>query len=322
MKNALITELGIAVRMLIKIYSRWGKFRHSKSDKDKITICELKGLGKYRAVQEELQSRETWEGLCSGTTRAGTRLIDIGSQLSIINWSSRKRFIPSHPELQPVCCKCTANPPSTQIFLMKWLVDYSLKLRMTSLYRSVTFHPFILVTDASKEDLGEVFYQNQGGKMRVIVYGSHMLTPAELSYHLHSSKLEMKWVLCVNFRDYMFYDPYFIVHTDNYPLIYVMITAKLNAAVHRWVGKLTDFQHPYESVQWEKVCAALEGNKVAQQGEGARMAVFSITTDPQTFPVIDYSDLASKQQRSIHVENLRVKGSSHRNDRCQMKGIR
>lgn len=126
MKNALITGLGIAVGMLFKIYPRWGKFRHSKSDKDKITICELKGLGKYRAVQEELQSRETWEGLCSGTTRAGTRLIGIGSQLSIINWSSRNRFIPSHSELEPVCCKCTANPPSTQIFLMKWLVDYSL----------------------------------------------------------------------------------------------------------------------------------------------------------------------------------------------------
>lgn len=42
--------------------------------------------------------------------------------------------------------------------------------------------------------------------------------------------------MCDNFRDYMFYDQYFIVHTDNYP-IYVMITAKLNAADHRWVGK-------------------------------------------------------------------------------------
>lgn len=220
-------------------------------NKDTITICELKGFGKYRAVQEELQSRETWEGLCSGTTRAGTRLIDIGSQLSIVNWSSRKRFIPSHPELQPVCCKCTANPPSTQIFLMKWLVDYSLQLQMTSLYRSLTFHPFILHTDASKQGLGEVFCQNQGRKMRVIIYGSHTLTPAEQSYHLHSSKLEflsLKWAMCDNFRDYMFYDPYFIVHTDNYPFIYVpvMITAKL-----RWVVKLTNFQHPYESVQWE-----------------------------------------------------------------------
>lgn len=54
----------------------------------------------------------------------------------------------------------------------------------------------------------------------------------------------MEWAMCDNFRDYMFYDPY-------YPLIYVMITAKLNAADHCCVGKLTDFQHLYESVQWD-----------------------------------------------------------------------
>lgn len=113
-----------------------------------------------------------------------------GSQLSINNRSSRKRFIPSHPELQPECCKCTANPPSTQIFLMKWLVDYSLKLQMTSLYRSHTFHPFMLHIDASKQGLGEVFYQNQGGKMRVIVYGptrSHQQSRATISTAVNSS---------------------------------------------------------------------------------------------------------------------------------------
>lgn len=42
--------------------------------------------------------------------------------------------------------------------------------------------------------------------------------------------------MCDNFRENMFYNPHFIVH---------------NAADYRWVGKLTDFQHPYESVQWE-----------------------------------------------------------------------
>lgn len=70
------------------------------------------------------------------------------------------------------------------------------------------------------------------------------------------------------------------------------------------------------------MCAASEGNKVAQQREVTQMAVLSITTDPQTFPVIDYSNLVNKQQRTIHVENLQVKGSSHRNDRGQMKIIR
>lgn len=70
------------------------------------------------------------------------------------------------------------------------ILDEVIGVQTTSLYRSLTFHPFILHTDASKQGLGEVFYQNQGGKMRVIIYGSHTLTPAEQRYHLHSSNLK------------------------------------------------------------------------------------------------------------------------------------
>lgn len=39
------------------------------------------------------------------------------------------------------------------------------------------------------------------------------------------------------------------------------------------------------------------GQPVAQQKEMAWMAVLGIATDPQTFPVIDYSDLVSKHQK-------------------------
>lgn len=50
--------------------------------------------------------------------------------------------------------------------------------------------PFTLHTDAFQKGLGEVLYQSQDGKMRVIGYGSRTLTPAEQNYHLHSGKLE------------------------------------------------------------------------------------------------------------------------------------
>lgn len=104
--------------------------------------------------------------------------------------------------------------------------------------------PFTLHTDASQKGLGAVLYQNQDGKMRVVGYGSRTLTPAEQNYHLHSGKLEflaLKWAGCDKFRDYLFYAPHFTVFTDNNPLTYILSTAKLNAAGHRWVGQLADF---------------------------------------------------------------------------------
>jgi len=110
--------------------------------------------------------------------------------------------------------------------------------------------PFTLHTDACEKGLGAVLYQRQGGKLRVIAYGSRTLTPAEKNYCLHSGKLEflaLKWAICEKFRDYLFYAPEFTVYTDNNPLTYVMSTAKLNVTGHRWVGELADFRFNRES---------------------------------------------------------------------------
>ena len=104
---------------------------------------------------------------------------------------------------------------------------------------------FILHTDASKDGLGAVLYQEDGeGVLRVIGYGSRSLTNAERNYHMHAGKLEflaLKWAVCDHFRDYLYYAPDFVVYTDNNPLTYVLSTAKLNATGHRWVAELSDF---------------------------------------------------------------------------------
>ena len=92
--------------------------------------------------------------------------------------------------------------------------------------------PFTLHTDASKDGLGAVLYQYQDEILRVVTYGSRSLTPAEKNYHLHSGKLEflaLKWAICDQFRDYLYYAPSFKVYTDNNPLTYVLSSAKLNA---------------------------------------------------------------------------------------------
>ena len=104
--------------------------------------------------------------------------------------------------------------------------------------------PFVLHTDASKDGLGAVLYQNQNDILRVVAYGSRSLSPAEKNYHLHSGKLEflaLKWAICDQFRDYLYYASSFKVYTDNNPLTYVLSSAKLNATGLRWIGELADF---------------------------------------------------------------------------------
>ena len=62
--------------------------------------------------------------------------------------------------------------------------------------------PYVLPTDASKQELGTVLYQKQVGNMRVIAYASRTLTPAKPNYHLHSSKLEfltLEWAVAEQF---------------------------------------------------------------------------------------------------------------------------
>ena len=103
---------------------------------------------------------------------------------------------------------------------------------------------YVLHTNASQLGLGAVLYQSQDGVLRVISYASRTLTPAEKRYHLHSGKLEflaLKWAVCDEFRDLLYYAPSFCVYTDNNPLTYVMKSAKSNATGHRWVAELSNF---------------------------------------------------------------------------------
>ena len=107
-------------------------------------------------------------------------------------------------------------------------------------YPNVSDH-FILHTDASEVRLGAVLYQHQNGLLRVLAYGSRTLSPAEKKYYLQSGKLEWKWAICDQFRNYLYYAPSFTVYTDNNPLTYLLSSAKLNATGLHWVNELADF---------------------------------------------------------------------------------
>ena len=52
--------------------------------------------------------------------------------------------------------------------------------------------------------------------------------------------LSLKWAVTEKFQDYR-YGKKFTVITDNNPLTYILLTAKLDATGHRWVAALAVF---------------------------------------------------------------------------------
>ena len=89
-----------------------------------------------------------------------------------------------------------------------------------------------------------MLYQHQNDVLRVVAYGSRTFTLAEKNYHLHSGKLEfltLKWTICDQFRDYLYYAPSFKEYTDNNQLTYVLSSANLNATSLCWIGDMADF---------------------------------------------------------------------------------
>ena len=106
--------------------------------------------------------------------------------------------------------------------------------------------PFILHTDASIAGLGSVLYQVTDGKEHVISYASRGLTKAERNYHSHKLEfLALKWAVTQKLHDYL-YGSNFVVYTDNNPLTYILISAKLDATGHRWVAALAAYNFSLE----------------------------------------------------------------------------
>ena len=102
--------------------------------------------------------------------------------------------------------------------------------------------PFVLCTDSSSEGLGAVLYQKRDGKLRVIAYASRSVSKSESHYPAHKLEfLALKWAVYEKFHEYQYGSKAFEVYTDNNPLTYVLISAKLDACGQRWVAKLANY---------------------------------------------------------------------------------
>ena len=99
--------------------------------------------------------------------------------------------------------------------------------------------PFELHIDASGQGLGAILYQQQEGKLRVIAYASRGLKQSETHYPAHKLEyLALKWAICNKFKDYL-YGNYCDIYTDSNPMLYVLLSAKLDATGHRWWAELS-----------------------------------------------------------------------------------
>ena len=114
---------------------------------------------------------------------------------------------------------------------------------------------FLLETDVSSRGLGAVLSQKQDdGRYHPVAYASRTLTEVEQRYHSNKQEfLTLKWAITEQFHEYL--SPYrknkneFVVHTDNNPLTYVFSSAWLDAAGHRWVATLADYNFSLEYQQ-------------------------------------------------------------------------
>ena len=77
------------------------------------------------------------------------------------------------------------------------------------------------------------------------------MNETEQQYHSNQEEfLALKWAITEQFHEYL--TPYgknrneFVIHTDNSPLTYIFFSAHLDAAGHRWVASLANYNFSLE----------------------------------------------------------------------------
>ena len=112
--------------------------------------------------------------------------------------------------------------------------------------------PFLLEMDASRKGLGAVLSQKQdNGRYHSVAYASQTMNETEQRYHSNKQEfLALKWAVMEQLHEYL--TPYgknrnkFVVRTDNNPLTYIFSSAHLDAAGHRLVASLADYNFSLE----------------------------------------------------------------------------
>ena len=131
--------------------------------------------------------------------------------------------------------------------------------------------PFVVETDSRHRRLGAVLAQDQDGKRVVLSYASRGLKGSERNMDNYSSRklelLALKWAVTEKFRNILIGSS-FTVFTDNNPLCYLQMSAKLNATELRWAAELASFNFDikYKPGRNNTVADALSRKKAHSPG--------------------------------------------------------
>ncbi len=140
--------------------------------------------------------------------------------------------------------------------------------------------PYILHVDASQNGLGAVLNQENPEGLRPVAFASRKLKASEQRYPVHQLEfLALKWAVVDKFHDYL-YGARFTVRTDNNPLTYILTTAKLNAAGHRWLAALSTYNF---NVQYKPGKTHIDADALSRN--------FSFTTEEQDWQEISPSGI-------------------------------
>lgn len=99
-----------------------------------------------------------------------------------------------------------------------------------------------------------------GSVWLLLCSSSRGLSKSEQNYSTHKLEfLALKWAVYEKFYDYL-YGSDFTVLTDNNPITYVLTSAKLDAAGHRWLAALSTYHinFKYYGGQWRCRWVVLE----------------------------------------------------------------
>ena len=179
-----------------------------------------------------------------------TTVTEVRSFLGFVSYY--RRFIPNFSKVAKPHNKLLQNlegTPSQKKFRVCWGPEQ--QEAFETLQRLCTESPisayadfkalFVLHTDASEDGLGALLYQVQDGQKGVIAYASRSLLKSERNYPVHKLEfLALKWAITDKFHEYL-YGAEFQVFTENNTITYVLITAKLDVTVHKWVAALSNY---------------------------------------------------------------------------------
>lgn len=117
--------------------------------------------------------------------------------------------------------------------------------------------PYILHVDASMSGFGALLNQEYPEGLRPVAFASRKLSSSEHHYPVHQLEfLALKWAVVDKFHDYL-YGAKFTVRTDNNPLTYVLMSARLNATGHRWLAALATYEF---NIQYRPGCHNVEAD--------------------------------------------------------------